>query len=198
MNSDKSTGLSAGVAAPVATPVAAPVATLGGGCFWCLEAALVQLIGVESVVSGYAGGSTENPDYHSVCSGRTGHAEVVEVRFDPVSIDYRTLLTAFFAIHDPTTPDRQGNDVGTQYRSVIFTHDDEQEKIARALIAELAAERIWPAAIATTVSPAPTFWRAEDHHQNYYANNPLQGYCQAVVAPKAAKLRKVFAGRIKA
>ncbi len=198
MNSDKSTGLSAGVAAPVAAPVATSVATLGGGCFWCLEAALVQLIGVESVISGYAGGSTENPDYHSVCSGRTGHAEVVEVRFDPVSIDYRTLLTAFFAIHDPTTPDRQGNDVGTQYRSVIFTHDDEQEKIARTLIAELAAAKIWPGDIATAVSPAPTFWPAEDHHQNYYANNPLQGYCQAVVAPKAAKLRKVFAGRIKA
>ena len=193
MNSDKSTGLSAEAAISVATSVA----TLGGGCFWCLEAALVQLIGVESVVSGYAGGSTENPDYHSVCSGRTGHAEVVEVRFDPALIDFRTLLTAFFAIHDPTTLNRQGNDIGTQYRSVIFTHGDEQEKIARALIAELAAAKIWPGDIVTAVSPAPTFWPAEDHHQNYYANNPLQGYCQAVVAPKAAKLRKVFAGRLK-
>ena len=190
MNSDKSTGL-------VAAPVATSVATLGGGCFWCLEAAFLQLKGVESVVSGYAGGATDQPDYHNVCSGRTGHAEVVEVRFDPAVIDYRTLLTAFFAIHDPTTLNRQGNDVGSQYRSVIFIHDEVQQKIADALIADLAAQRIWPDPIVTAVSPAPTFWRAEDHHQNYYANNPLQGYCQAVVAPKAAKLRKVFAGRLK-
>ena len=171
---------------------------MGGGCFWCLEAAFLQLAGVESVVSGYAGGPTANPDYRGVCGGDTGHAEVVQVRFDPALIDYRTLLTAFFAIHDPTTPNRQGNDIGTQYRSVIFTHSDDQEKTARALIAELDAAKIWPAAIVTAVSPAPTFWRAEDYHQNYYANNPLQGYCQAVVAPKAAKLRKVFAGRLKA
>jgi len=193
MNSDKSTGPSA----EVATTVAPSVATLGGGCFWCLEAALVQLQGIESVVSGYAGGSTENPDYHSVCSGRTGHAEVVEVRFDPAVIDYRTLLTAFFAIHDPTTPDRQGNDIGSQYRSMIFTHDAEQEAVAKSVIGELTAAKIWPNPIVTAVAPAPTFWPAEDHHQNYYANNPLQGYCRAVVAPKAAKLRKVFAGRLK-
>jgi len=173
------------------------VATLGGGCFWCLEAAFVQLAGVESVVSGYAGGPTRNPDYHSVCGGDSGHAEVVEVRFNPSVIDYRTLLQAFFAIHDPTTPDRQGNDVGSQYRSVIFTHDGAQEKIARDLIAELDAEKVWPAPIVTAVSPAPTFWPAEDYHQNYYANNPQQGYCQAVVAPKAAKLRRLFAGRLK-
>ncbi len=182
---------------PVATSVATAVASLGGGCFWCLEAALLQLRGVESVISGYAGGAMQDPDYRSVCGGETGHVEVVEVRFDPAVIDYRTLLMAFFAIHDPTTPDRQGNDVGTQYRSVIFTHDAEQEKIARDLIAELASQKIWPNSIVTAVSPAPTFWRAEDYHQNYYANNPLQGYCQAVVAPKAAKLRKVFAGRLK-
>ncbi|MCM2287938.1 MAG: peptide-methionine (S)-S-oxide reductase MsrA [Sulfuritalea sp.] len=181
----------------LATSVATSVATLGGGCFWCLEAAFVQLAGVESVVSGYAGGPKDSPDYGSVCSGTTGHAEVVQVRFDPATIDYRTLLTAFFAIHDPTTLDRQGNDVGSQYRSVIFTHDAAQEKIARDLIAELDAAKIWPAPIVTAVSPAPTFWPAEDYHQNYYANNPLQGYCQAVVAPKAAKLRKVFAGRLK-
>ena len=185
MNSDKSTGLST------------QVATLGGGCFWCLEAAFVQLAGVESVVSGYAGGPTANPDYGSVCSGTTGHAEVVQIRFDPAVIDYRTLLTAFFAIHDPTTPDRQGNDIGSQYRSVIFTHDAEQEAVAKSLIGELTAAKTWPNPIVTAVSPAPTFWPAEDHHQNYYANNPLQGYCQAVVAPKAAKLRKVFAGRLK-
>jgi len=179
------------------TENATSVATLGGGCFWCLEAAFVQLAGVESVVSGYAGGPSQNPDYRSVCSGNTGHAEVVQVCFDPATIDYRTLLTAFFAIHDPTTRDRQGNDVGSQYRSVIFTHDAAQEKIAQDLIAELDAAKIWPAPIVTAVSPAPTFWRAEDYHQNYFANNPLQGYCQAVVAPKAAKLRKVFAGRLK-
>jgi peptide-methionine (S)-S-oxide reductase len=173
------------------------IATLGGGCFWCTEAALLQLKGVESIVSGYAGGATENPDYHSICTGRTGHAEVVEVCFDPAIIDYRTLLLAFFAIHDPTTLNRQGNDVGTQYRSVIFTHDGGQEKIAHSLIAELAAAQTWPNPIVTAVSPAPTFWRAEDYHQNYYANNPMQGYCQAVVAPKAAKLRKVFTGRLK-
>lgn len=173
------------------------LATLGGGCFWCLEAAFVQLAGVESVVSGYAGGPSRNPDYRSVCSGTSGHAEVVQLRFDPATIDYRTLLTAFFAIHDPTTLDRQGNDVGSQYRSVIFTHDVIQETIARELIAELDAAKIWPAPIVTAVLPAPTFWRAEDYHQNYYANNPLQGYCQAVVAPKAAKLRKVFAARLK-
>ncbi|MDP1613872.1 MAG: peptide-methionine (S)-S-oxide reductase MsrA [Sulfuritalea sp.] len=173
------------------------LALLGGGCFWCLEAAFVQLAGVESVVSGYAGGQMKNPDYRSVCSGDTGHAEVVEVRFDPAVIDYRTLLQAFFAIHDPTTPNRQGNDVGSQYRSVIFTHGDEQDRIARALIADLAAEKIWPAPIVTAVSPAPTFWPAEDHHQNYFATNPDQSYCQFVVAPKAAKLRKVFAGRLK-
>ncbi len=173
------------------------VATLGGGCFWCVEAALLQLAGVETVVSGYAGGKTVNPDYHSVCSGRTDHAEVVEVRFNPDLIDYRTLLLAFFAIHDPTTPNRQGNDIGSQYRSVIFTHGDEQEKIAREVIGQLTAEKVWPNPIVTAVSPAPTFWRAEDYHQNYYANNPHQGYCMAVVAPKAAKLRKVFAGRLK-
>jgi peptide-methionine (S)-S-oxide reductase len=174
------------------------IALLGGGCFWCLEAALIQLVGVESVVSGYAGGTLRNPDYRSVCSGATGHAEVVEVRFDPAVIDYLTVLQAFFAIHDPTTPNRQGNDVGTQYRSVIFTHGAEQEKTAQALIAELAAAKIWPAPIVTAVMPAPTFWPAEDDHQNYFANNPEQSYCQFVVAPKAAKLRKLFAGRLKA
>jgi len=174
------------------------LATLGGGCFWCLEAAFLQLAGVESVVSGYAGGKLANPDYRSVCGGDTGHAEVVEVRFDPAVIDYPTLLKAFFAIHDPTTLNRQGNDVGTQYRSVIYTDGAEQEKAARELIAELAAEKVWPAPIVTAVEPAPTFWRAEDYHQNYYAKNPHQGYCMAVVAPKAAKLRKVFAGRLKA
>jgi peptide-methionine (S)-S-oxide reductase len=172
-------------------------AILGGGCFWCLEAALRQLKGVESVISGYAGGHVADPDYRAVCSGTTGHAEVVQVTFDPALIDYRTLLTAFFAIHDPTTKDRQGNDVGTQYRSAIFTLTPEQDGIAKKLITELTAERVWPGAIVTEVLPAPRFWPAEDYHQDYLANNPNQPYCMAIVAPKAAKLRKVFKERLK-
>lgn len=172
-------------------------ATLGGGCFWCLEAALRQLDGVESVVSGYAGGHVEHPSYRQVCDGDTGHAEVVQVRFDPGVIDYATLLRAFFAIHDPTTRDRQGNDVGPQYRSVIFTHSDEQLATARRIVTELESLRLWPDPIVTEVRPAPAFWPAEDHHQDYLANNPAQPYCMAVVAPKAAKLRKLFAERLK-
>lgn len=173
------------------------IAILGGGCFWCLEAALRQLKGVESVVSGYCGGDAANPDYRQVCEGTTGHAEVVLVSFDPAVIDYRTLLQAFFAIHDPTTKDRQGNDVGSQYRSVIFTHSPEQERVARELIADLTAKKVWPASIVTEVLPSPRFWPAEDYHQDYLANNPLQPYCQAVVAPKVAKLRQVFKDRLK-
>lgn len=172
-------------------------AILGGGCFWCLEAALRQLEGVESVTSGYCGGTVDHPDYRQVCSGDTGHAEVVRVTFDPAAIDYRTLLEAFFAIHDPTTRNRQGNDVGTQYRSVIFTDSPEQDAVARAVIGELAAAGIWPDPIVTEVLPAPTFWPAEDEHQDYLAGNPAQPYCVAVVAPKAAKLRRKFAGRLK-
>lgn len=173
------------------------IATLGGGCFWCVEGALTQLQGVARCISGYAGGATQNPDYRAICTGRTGHAEVVEVHFDPAQIDYRTLLEAFFAIHDPTTLNRQGNDSGTQYRSVIFTHSTEQENIAHALIAELNAAKTWSDPIVTAVLPAPTFWPAEDYHQNYLATNPYQPYCQAVAAPKAAKLRKLYAQRLK-
>jgi peptide-methionine (S)-S-oxide reductase len=173
------------------------IATLGGGCFWCIEAALGLLDGVTLVTSGYAGGRIEHPTYHQICNGDTDHAEVVRVEFDPAVIDYRTLLTAFFAIHDPTTRNRQGHDIGTQYRSVIFTHSPEQERIARDLIAALDAERIWPAPIVTAVLPAPTFWPAEDYHQGYFAQNPGQPYCQAVVAPKVAKLRAKFASRLK-
>lgn len=173
------------------------IATLGGGCFWCLEAALRQLKGVEEVISGYAGGHLENPDYRRICGGDTGHAEVVQIRFEVDIIDYRNLLEAFFVIHDPTTRNRQGNDVGSQYRSVIFTHSAEQESIAHALIAELNAQGIWSGPIVTEVRPAPRFWPAEGHHQDYLAKNPSQGYCQAVVAPKAAKLRQAFAGRLK-
>ncbi len=172
-------------------------AILGGGCFWCLEAALRQLEGVESVISGYCGGHVASPSYRQVCTGTTGHAEVVEIRFDPEVIDYRTLLLAFFAIHDPTTRDRQGNDIGPQYRSVIFTSSPRQAETARAVIAELAAARIWEGPIVTEILPAPRFWPAEDYHQNYLANHPDQPYCVAVVAPKAAKLRSVFKDRLK-
>ena len=172
-------------------------ATLGGGCFWCVEASLMLLAGVRSVTSGYAGGKIDHPTYRQICNGETGHAEVVRVEFDPAVIDYRTLLTAFFTIHDPTTRDRQGHDIGTQYRSVIFTHSPEQDGIARNLIAALESERIWPDPIVTAVLPAPTFWPAEDYHKNYFAQNPAQPYCRAVVAPKVAKLRERFAARLK-
>jgi peptide-methionine (S)-S-oxide reductase len=168
------------------------MAIFGGGCFWCLEAALRQLRGVESVTSGYCGGHRIEPSYRQVCAGDTGHAEVVRVVFDPAIIDYRTLLQAFFAIHDPTTINRQGNDVGTQYRSVIFTLSAEQEQVAKTLLATLTAEQVWPAPIVTEVLPAPQFWPAEDEHQDYLARNPRQPYCVAVVAPKAAKLRQIF------
>lgn len=173
------------------------IATLGGGCFWCLEAALKQLAGVNAVISGYCGGHMEQPDYRSVCGGDTGHAEVVQIDFEPSVLDYRTLLEAFFAIHDPTTPNRQGDDVGSQYRSVIFIHSPEQEQIARDLIAQLEAAGTWQDPVVTEVLPAPTFWPAEKYHQNYFANNPYQPYCQYVVAPKATKLRTLFRGRLR-
>jgi peptide-methionine (S)-S-oxide reductase len=164
-------------------------ATLGGGCFWCLEAAFQRLNGVESVVSGYAGGTVPDPGYRQVCTGTTGHAEVVQVRFDNAVIDYATLLRVFFTVHDPTTPNRQGADTGTQYRSVIFYHDPGQKEIAQALIAELDAQGIWDAPIVTQVQPLPVFYRAESYHQDYYRQNPYQGYCQVVISPKLAKLR---------
>jgi peptide-methionine (S)-S-oxide reductase len=172
-------------------------AILGGGCFWCLEAALRQLQGVEAVISGYCGGEMASPSYRDVCTGNTGHAEVVQINFDPAVIDYGSLLTAFFAIHDPTTNDRQGDDIGRQYRSVIFTHSPQQEETARAVIADLTERKIWPHPIVTEVLPASIFWPAEDNHQNYLANNPRQPYCTAIVAPKAAKLRQLFASRLK-
>lgn len=172
-------------------------AMLGGGCFWCVEAALIQLKGVESVVSGYSGGRTENPDYKRICAGDTGHAEVVKVIYDPSLIDFRTLLLAFFTAHDPTTLNRQGNDVGTQYRSVIFTHTSEQDAVARSVIEELEAGNHWDAPIVTEVLPATKFWPAEDYHQDYFAKNPMQPYCFAVVAPKVRKLREAFRDRLK-
>lgn len=168
-------------------------ATLGGGCFWCLESVFEDLVGVEKSTSGYAGGTADRPTYREVCGGGTGHAEVVQLDFDPARVSYRQLLEIFFAIHDPTTPNRQGADVGTQYRSVIFTHSPAQETIANELIRDLEDAKIWDRPIVTQIVPAPTFYPAEDYHQGYYRSNPGQGYCQAVVAPKLAKFRKAFA-----
>ena len=168
-------------------------ATLGGGCFWCLEAVFEQLIGVEKVESGYAGGHVEDPTYKQVCGAATGHAEVVQITFDPAVITYRELLEVFFAIHDPTTLNRQGGDAGPQYRSVIFTHDDEQRAAAKQLIAELDGAKAWPRPVVTEVAPAPRFWKAEEYHQGYFRSNGNRGYCQAVVAPKVLKSREKFA-----
>jgi peptide-methionine (S)-S-oxide reductase len=169
--------------------MAIDTATLGGGCFWCLEAAFQRLEGVESVVSGYAGGPGAQPTYQQVCTGTTGHAEVVEIGFDTTRIDFETLVEVFFTIHDPTTLNRQGADVGSQYRSVIFYHSDAQRESAERVIARLNAEGVWPDPIVTQVQPAPTFYPAEAYHQDYYRRNPSQGYCQVVISPKLAKLR---------
>ena len=173
------------------------IATLGGGCFWCLEAVYDDLRGVTDVVSGYAGGRMRNPSYRDVCSGTTGHAEVVQVTFDPAQVTFRELLEVFFTIHDPTTLNRQGADVGTQYRSVIFYHSDEQKAVAEALIAELNAQDLWGRPIVTELTPAPPFYPAEDYHQEYFARNPDQGYCQMVIAPKVAKFRKKYLEHLK-
>jgi peptide-methionine (S)-S-oxide reductase len=168
------------------------LATLGGGCFWCLEAVFDQVRGVERVQSGYAGGSTPNPTYPQVCTGATGHAEVVQLTFDPAVIGFRDILDIFFGIHDPTTRDRQGADVGSQYRSVILYHSAEQKRLAEERIAELNAAQIWPAPIVTQVLAFQAFYAAEDYHQGYFRANPRQPYCQAVVSPKVAKFRKQF------
>jgi peptide-methionine (S)-S-oxide reductase len=173
------------------------VATLGGGCFWCLEAVFEQLRGVERVESGYTGGAAPAPTYRQVCDGNTGHAEVIQVTFDPAVISFGDLLDVFFAMHDPTTRNRQGADVGTQYRSAIFNHSAEQKRGAEAKIAELNAAEIWPAPIVTEVVPFQAFYRGEDYHQGYYRDNPRQGYCQAVIAPKVAKLRAKFAAKLR-
>ena len=175
--------------------MATETATLGGGCFWCLEAVYQELNGVQHVESGYTGGHMPNPSYEKVCEGTTGHAEVVRVTFDPAVIDYREILEIFFTIHDPTTLNRQGNDVGTQYRSVIYFHSPEQKETARHVIAEMA--NVWDAPIVTELSPAGTYYKAEDYHQNYFRRNPLQGYCAFVVAPKLVKFRKTFADKMK-
>lgn len=172
-------------------------ATLAGGCFWCLEAVFEDLKGVHSVVSGYAGGTVPNPSYKQVCTGATGHAEVVQIKYDPEVVSYEDLLNVFFAIHDPTTLNRQGADVGTQYRSAIFYQNAEQKAAAEQKIAEFSKTGPWDNPIVTEVAPLDEFYRAEDYHQEYFANNPNQPYCQAVVAPKVAKFRKQFVDQLK-
>jgi peptide-methionine (S)-S-oxide reductase len=173
------------------------IATLAGGCFWCLEAVYDQVRGVESVESGYTGGAVDNPSYEAVCGGRTGHAEAVRVTFDPQVILYSELIEIFFLIHDPTTRNRQGNDIGTQYRSAIFYHTPAQRQTAEALIKRLEQERLYPTPIVTEVVSAAQWYEAEAYHQEYFARNPLQGYCQFVVGPKVAKFRQKFTSWLK-
>lgn len=173
------------------------VATLGGGCFWCLEAVFDGLTGVESVESGYSGGHLANPSYEDICGGDTGHAEVVRVTYDPAVVSYADILDVFFVIHDPTTLNAQGNDVGTQYRSVIYFHTPQQQAVAGATIRRLTEARVYPRPIVTEVTPAPHFHVAEPYHQEYFEHNPRQPYCQYVVAPKVAKFRQQFAARVK-
>jgi peptide-methionine (S)-S-oxide reductase len=173
------------------------VATLAGGCFWCLEAVFDDMKGIESVESGYMGGEVANPTYEQVCGGRTGHAEVVQLTFDPAVVSFKEILQVFFVIHDPTTPDRQGNDVGTQYRSAVFYHTPGQQTAVQEVIQELLSAKLFSAPIVTQVAPASTFYAAENYHQEYYARNQYQPYCQYVVAPKVAKFRKQFLDRLK-
>ena len=173
------------------------IATLGGGCFWCLEAVFEQLDGVKSVISGYAGGTVANPSYEQVCTGTTGHVEVVQITFDPEKITYRELLEIFFVMHDPTTVNRQGADVGTQYRSVIFYHTAEQEAVAKQLIEQLEASGAFGSPIVTGVEKYQTFYPGEEHHQGYYRRNRAQPYCQGVITPKLAKLREKYLAKLK-
>ena len=174
------------------------VATLAGGCFWCLEAVYDQLRGVVSVESGYIGGAVEDPAYDAVCGGHTGHAEAVRITFDPHRISYQELLEIFFVVHDPTALNRQGNDIGTQYRSAIFYHTPAQQQIAESLVNTFNREKLYPGPIVTQLAPATEWYEAEAYHQEYFVRNPLQGYCQFVVSPKIAKFRKQFAARLKA
>jgi len=172
-------------------------ATLAGGCFWCIEAIFVEVEGVHSVLPGYTGGTTANPGYQEVCAGSTGHAEAVQIVFDPTRISYRTILEIFFSVHDPTSPDRQGPDIGTQYRSVIFHHSDEQKAIAEELIAELNRARLWEKPIVTQIAPLDKFHPAEEYHLQYFSRHPEQAYCQMVISPKVSKLRQQWAGQLK-
>jgi peptide-methionine (S)-S-oxide reductase len=173
------------------------LATLGGGCFWCLEAVYLDLRGVTGVLSGYSGGHVANPTYDQVCGKKTGHAEVTQITFDPQEVSYEDLLRVFFTIHDPTTKDRQGNDIGPQYRSVIFTHDEAQRQAAEKILKEITDAPIWPAPIVTEIVPLEAFWPAEPEHHNYFARNPWSGYCRAIIAPKVQKFRKTFSDRLK-
>jgi peptide-methionine (S)-S-oxide reductase len=174
------------------------IATLGGGCFWCLEAVYDELRGVQQVESGYSGGEVPDPTYRQVCTGTTGHAEVVQVTFDPEVVSFREILEVYFTIHDPTTLNRQGADVGPQYRSAIFYHDEDQRRVAEQVISDLEAEGVWDDPIVTEVTPFDTYYVAEDYHQEYYRNNGYQPYCQVVIAPKVAKFRKQYLERLKA
>ncbi len=173
------------------------IATLAGGCFWCLEAAFQDLKGVEKVESGYSGGSVPSPSYEQVCTGTTGHAEVLQITFDPQVVSFRDLLHVFFTIHDPTTLNRQGGDVGTQYRSAIFYHSPEQKVEAQRVIAELQAEQVWDDPIVTELVPFEQFYPAEEYHRDYFRRNPNQGYCRAVIAPKVAKVRRLYLDKLK-
>lgn len=186
--------LSIRIVCPIVSTTA--TATLGGGCFWCLEAVYQEVDGVESVVSGYAGGDVSDPSYQQVCTGSTGHAEVVQLEYDPTIIGYRDLLEIFFTIHNPTTKDQEGPDVGSQYRSIILHHSEEQKETAQSLIEDLEAEGVFPDPIVTEVEPLETFYPAEEKHQNYYRSNPSQPYCQSVISPKVSKLRKKHAGKL--
>ncbi len=178
-------------------PEVLPIATLGGGCFWCLEPIFDALTGVNSVKVGYAGGAVADPSYEDVCSGTTGHAEVIQISFDPHLITFSMILEVFFNVHDPTTPNRQGADVGPQYRSVIFYHNEEQRQNAEDVIRQIEADGVWDTAIVTDVTAFSVFYTAEAYHQNYFRNNPNQGYCQAVINPKVAKFRKRYADKLK-
>ena len=182
---------------PSLVPSGREVATLAGGCFWCLEAVFDELDGVESVESGYIGGRTPDPTYRDVCGGDTGHAEAVRVTFDPARLSFRDLLTVFFTIHDPTTPDRQGNDVGTQYRSVIFYRTDEQKAVAQQVIKEIEAAKLWDGKVVTELAPFKVFYKAEDYHQEYFRLHGSQPYCRVVIAPKVAKFRQHFRDQLK-
>ena len=178
--------------------MATELATLGGGCFWCIEPLFLSLRGVHRSVSGYAGGYVPNPTYDMVCGKRTGHAEVVQLSFDPDVISYEDLLRIFFAMHDPTTKDRQGNDAGPQYRSIILTHSAAQARVAREVMSEIATEGVWPNPIVTEIVPLETFYPGEDEHQDYFNRNPWNGYCRAMIPPKVVKLRKLYSDRLKA
>lgn len=173
------------------------LATLGGGCFWCIEAPMKELVGVESVTSGYAGGHVEDPTYEEVCRGSTGHAEVVQVEFDPDEVSYRELLEVFFALHDPTTEDRQGPDVGSQYRSAVFYHDEEQRRTVEALVVDMSESGVYDDDIVTEIAPLEAFYEAEEHHQDYYEKNPDQPYCAVQIPPKLEKVREKFAGKVR-